>query len=146
MKSCCLDYYSIKAVDTCQLISEGQLAEKREIFITQTLKMMMTFHDSFYQKNPYFFRVQKLTVRKITIFAKPKDSLCLKISRGKVFPTQLFMIGISFFILSDDDDCESFWDVISSSTIRFSIVHQKSLSYSPLACYNSPPLSLRYQI
>ena len=51
----------------------------------------------------------------------------------KFFPTQLFMIGISFFfILSDDDDCESFWDVISSSTIRFSIVHQKSLSYSPL--------------
>ena len=52
--------------------------------------------------------------------------------QGKIFPTQLFMIGISFFILSDDDDCESFWDVISSSTIRFSIVHQKSLSYSPL--------------
>ena len=57
--------------------------------------------------------------------------------------SQLFMIGISiFFILSHDDDCESFLgDVISSSTIRFSIVHQKSLSYSPLACYNSPPLS-----
>ena len=33
----------------------GKLAEKREIFITQTLKMMMTFHDSFYKKNPYFF-------------------------------------------------------------------------------------------
>ena len=57
-----------------------------------------------------------------------------------------------FFILSDDDDCESFWDVISSSTIRFSIVHQKSLSYSPLlmlqlelSCLLPALLDIRYE-